>query len=289
MPSADPRAAHLADPAVLDILRKAIRKIVRPADVDDIVQTAVVAALADPNYPEKRDVFIAWLVTKGSSKAIDHLRSTRRSEHVFTEAPEGDVNTLEPGPGASASAAHDATEALHFTQARIDERVADPRTERGARWLMLHLRGESYEDIADDERVRPETVQHAVARLKRTLHATWITAAALVLLFALLRGLFGRNPEDEQARPEPLPSALPSIEPAAPLPPEPTPQEVARDLRNDAIRECGAGEWMRCVEDLQRAGEEDPAGARDPKVQELMRKARKHLPDPTVDPKPKVR
>jgi DNA-directed RNA polymerase specialized sigma24 family protein len=287
MPFADFRAAHLADPAVHEVLRKAVRKLVRPGDVDDIVQTTLVAALADPNYPEKREVFIAWLVTKGRSKAIDHLRSTRRSEHLFTEAPEGDVNVLEHGPAANASETHDATEALRFTQARIDEHVADPRTERGARWLMLHLRGESYEDIADDERVRPETVQHAVARLKRNLNATWITAAALVLLFFLLRGLFGRNTENERARPQPVPSALPTLEPPAPLPPAPTPEEVARDLRNDAVIECRAGEWIRCVEDLQRAGEEDPAGNRDPKIQELLRDARKHLPDPMPDSKPK--
>jgi len=287
MPFADPRAAHLADPAVREVLRKAVRKLVRPGDVDDIVQSTLVAALADSNYPEKREVFIPWLVTKGRSKAIDHLRSRRRSEHLFTEAPEGDVNVLEPGPVANASEAHDATEALRFTQARIDQHVADPRTERGARWLMMHLRGESYEDIADDEHVKPETVQHAVARLKRNLHATWITAAALVLLFFILRGLFGRNQEDERARPEPAPSAIPTLEPTAPVPPWPTPEEVARDLRNDAIRECGAGEWMQCMEDLQRAGEEDPAGDRDPKIQELLRNARKHMPDPKLDPKVK--
>jgi hypothetical protein len=107
--------------------------------------------------------------------------------------------------------------------------------------------------------------------------------AALVLLFFLLRGLFGRNQEDERARPEPVPSALPTVEPPVPVPTT-TPEEIARDLRNDAIRECGAGEWMRCMEDLERAGYDDPAGNRDPKIQELLRNARKHLPDPKLRP-----
>jgi DNA-directed RNA polymerase specialized sigma24 family protein len=254
--------------------------------VDDVVQNAVVSALADPNYPEAREVFVGWLVTKGRSRAIDHLRSTKHRENILVDAPEGDVDGVPAGPVASASAAHDAVEALRFTEARIDEQAADPTTERAARWLMLHLRGETLEDIALDEGVKVKTVQRSVSRLKVQLHATWITAAALVLLFFLLRGLFGRNPENERARPEPVPSALPTLEPPAPLPPSPTPEEFARELRNDAIIECRAGEWIRCVEDLQRAGEEDPAGNRDPKIQELLREARKHLPDPTRDPKP---
>ena len=287
MPSADLRAVHLADPAVLDALRKAIRKLVRPSDVDDVVQNAIVSALADPNYPEPREVFIPWLVTKGRSRAIDHLRSTKRRENVVVDAPEGDVDAVPAGPLASASAAYDAAEALRFAGARIDERAADPTTGRGARWLMLHLRGETLEDIALDEGVKVKTVQRSVSRLKRNLHASWITAAALVLLFFILRGLFGRSQEDERARPEPAPSAIPTLEPTAPVPPWPTPEEVARDLRNDAIRECGAGQWMQCMEDLQRAGEEDPAGDRDPEIQELLRNARKHMPDPKLDPKVK--
>jgi len=279
MTSSDPRAVLLADPAVLDALRRAIRKLVRPDDVDDIVQTALVAALADPGYPEERDVFIAWLVTKGRSRAIDHLRSTRRRENVVVDAPEGDVDAAPADGIASASAAHDAAEGLRFAQARIDEHAADPRTDRGVRWLMLRLRGESYEDIADDEGVRPEAVRRSVARLKGRLHAAWVTAA-VVMLFVLLRGLYGRRPEDHVAQPVPAPSALPSVEPAAPAPPALTPQEIARGLRSDAIRECAAGQWERCMEDLNRAGLEDPAGDHDPKLEELRRKARAHLPDP---------
>jgi len=70
--------ALLADPAVLAALRKAVQKLVPSTDVDDVVQTALVAAPADPNYPDNRAAFIAWLVTKGRSRAVDHLRSTGR-------------------------------------------------------------------------------------------------------------------------------------------------------------------------------------------------------------------
>ncbi|MGO9837630.1 MAG: RNA polymerase sigma factor [Polyangiaceae bacterium] len=274
----------LADPAVLDMLRKEVSKLVPRAEVDDIVQNAVVAALADPNYPEKHEVFVPWLLTKGRSRAIDHLRSRRRRDNVLTDAPEGDVDAVVDGPMASAAAAHDATEALRFIGARIDERATDPTTRRGARWLMLHLRGEDYEDIALDEGVKAETVQHSVARLKRHLHATWITAAAAVLLFFLLRGLYGRNPEDERAHQAPAPSALPTLAPPTPLPPVPTPQEFARQLRDDAARECGAGEWERCMEDLERAHMEDPEGNLAPDVQKLLSAARSHLPDPEAKP-----
>jgi DNA-directed RNA polymerase specialized sigma24 family protein len=284
MPSADLRALLLADPVVLDMLHKAVRKVVPVADVDDIVQNAVVSALTDPNYPDKREAFIPWLLTKGRSRAIDHMRSRTRREHVVGDAPDGDVDAFADGSVASASEAHDAAEALRFTEAHIDERAADPSTAHGARWLMLHLRGETFEDIALDEGVKLKTVQHSVLRLKRHLHAAWITAAAAVLLFFLLRGLYGRNLENERAHHAPAPSALPSIAPPTPLPPVPTPQEFAHHLRDDAARECGAQQWERCMEDLDRAYEEDPAGNLDPEVQKLLRAARSHLPDPEAKP-----
>jgi DNA-directed RNA polymerase specialized sigma24 family protein len=284
MPSADLRALLLADPVVLDMLRKAVRKVVPVADVDDIVQNAVVSALTDPNYPDKREAFIPWLLTKGRSRAIDHMRSRTRREHVVGEAPKGDVDAFADGPVAGASDAHDAAEALRFTGARIDERIADPSTEHGARWLMLSLRGEALEDIALDEGVNVATVRSSVSRLKRHLHATWITAAAAVLLFFLLRGLYGRNPDNERAHQAPAPSTLPTFAPPTPLPPFPTPQEFARRLRDDAARECGAEQWERCMEDLQRAYMEDPDGNFDPEVQKLLRAARSHLPNPEAKP-----
>jgi hypothetical protein len=64
----------------------------------------------------------------------------------------------------------------------------------------------------------------------------------------------------------------------------PAPQEFARRLRDDAARECGAKQWERCIEDLDRAYEEDPAGNLDPDVQKLLRAARAHLPDPEAKP-----
>jgi DNA-directed RNA polymerase specialized sigma24 family protein len=283
-PSADPRAAYLADPAVLDPLRKAIRKIVPPSDVDDVVQNALVAALTDPNYPEAREVFIPWLLTKGRSRAIDHVRSMKHRQNLLGDVPEGGVDALPDGPVASASAAHDAAEAIRFTEARLDERAAGPSTTRSARWLMLQLRGENLEDIALDEGVTAKTVHHAVARLKRHLHAAWITAAAAVLLFFLVRGLYGRNPENERAHVVPAPSALPSVAPPAPQPPVPTREEFVRRLRDDAARECGAEEWERCMEDLQRAYQEDPEGNLDPGIQKLLGAARAHLPDPEAKP-----
>jgi DNA-directed RNA polymerase specialized sigma24 family protein len=275
---------YLADPAVLDPLRKAVRKIVPPSDVDDVMQNALVAALADPNYPEAREVFIPWLVTKGRSRAIDYLRSRKHRENLIGVTPEGDVDGVPADPIASGSAARDAAEALRFTQARIHDRFADPSTAPSARWLMLHLRGETLEEIALDEGVTVKTVQHAVTRLKRHLHAAWITAAAAVLLFFVLRGLYGRNPEDERAHRLPAPSALPSVAPPAPQPPVLTREEFVRRLRDDAARECGAEQWERCMEDLERAYMEDPDGNLDPEVQKLLRAARAHLPDPEAKP-----
>jgi hypothetical protein len=49
-------------------------------------------------------------------------------------------------------------------------------------------------------------------------------------------------------------------------------------MREDAARECGAGQWERCRMDLHRAYEEDPEGNLEPGVQDLLKAANEHLP-----------
>jgi DNA-directed RNA polymerase specialized sigma24 family protein len=295
-PHPDPRAAFLSDPEILEILRKAVGKIVKKAEVDDIVQSALVGALSDPNYPAERPAFVAWLLTKGRSRAIDHLRKTKRHGRVVGEAPEGEVDEMRPASAAvdGASRGHDILEAARFTQMRLAEQASNPATAASVQWLLMHLRGVAYDEISAQEGVRAETVRQSVARMKRRLHAAWLTAAAAVILFFVARALLKRKPPEEIAHPTPSASGAPPLVPAlstvpserpapsaAPAPSASPPenvQDAAREFRRDAARQCKAKKWIECLEDLRRAEEIDPAGALDPEIVKMESDARMHLP-----------
>jgi RNA polymerase sigma factor (sigma-70 family) len=279
-PAKDPRAAFLSDPEVLEALRRAVSKVVRRDDVDDIVQGALVSALADASYPPERGAFVAWLVARGRSRAIDHLRKKSRHDRVVEGAPEGDVDALQTEAPGAASGTHDILEAVRFTRKRLAEHAADPGAAASVRWLSMHLRGVPYDEIGEQEGVGVPAVRQAVSRLKRRLHAAWITAAAAILLFFGARALLERRQNVELAHPAPPPSEAPSALPAPSASVRwPTPEEVARDLRRDGVRECGEQKWAECWRDLDRAYQVDPAGE-DSGTSELRRKAAGRLAPP---------
>jgi hypothetical protein len=66
--------------------------------------------------------------------------------------------------------------------------------------------------------------------------------------------------------------------PSSPVDQAPTPQPSARELRERAFEECGAKQWEACLNDLQSASHDDPAGDRDPKVRRAYDDARDHVP-----------
>jgi RNA polymerase sigma factor (sigma-70 family) len=290
-PAKDPRATFLSDPEVHAAVARVVRKLVRRDDVDDIVQSALASAMAAASYPAERDAFVAWLVARGRSRAIDHLRKKTRHERVVEGAPEGDVDALQTEAPGAASGTHDILEAARFTRKRLAEQAANPRAATSVRWLSMHLRGVPYDEIGELERVPVLTVRQAVARLKKRLHAAWITAAAALLLYFGARALLERRQDVELAHPTPPPpSAVPSEAPSAPPAPSPaarwqTPLEVARSLRLDGTRECAEAKWAECWRDLYRAHEIDPAGE-DKATSELRRKAAAHKPRPDDDKGP---
>jgi DNA-directed RNA polymerase specialized sigma24 family protein len=284
--SSHPRRSLLADAAIHASLRRAIASRVPAQEVEDLAQATLLEAHAAADAPEERAAFERWLNMKGRSNAIDFLR--RRGRHARWMSGE-DVDDA-PLPAASAQDAYDARDGLRFAQAHLEARGAVAAGDSGAaaqararsvRWLLLRLRGESLESIAVTEGVQLKTVSVSVKRLQRNLHAAWLAVAAIVVVW-ILRGLFGRNPHEEQAHPLPAPSMVPAppVPSATPGPPPPTPEEkLAHDLRERALRECDAGKWGPCLEDLDRAYELDPAGEwKDPQVDAARTSARKHLP-----------
>ncbi len=272
MTSRDPRTALLADAAIIASLRKAIASCVPAQEVDDLAQATLLEACKAADVPLEREGFKRWLSLKGRSNAIDFLRKSGRRKKWHGK-DDVEVDDL---PGARAERAHDARDALRFAQAQVDERAGAGKS---ARWLMLRLQGESFAAIAQAEGTSEEAVAKSVRRVRAQLRAAW-AAVAVIALFWILRALFGRNPQGEVAHPHIVSS---TTSPEAPAPSSsvdqaPTPGQYARELRLRALRECDAKQWASCLQDLQSASTDDPAGDSDPQVRRAFAEARSHLP-----------
>lgn len=81
---------------------------------------------------------------------------------------------------------------------------------------------------------------------------TWLAAAAMIV--AVVGTMWRRNDDVTKS-----------------------PVEYAARMRKEAEASCGKAQWRTCLDDLRRADEADPAGAGDPKVQELRKKAEQGL------------
>ncbi len=120
--------------------------------------------------------------------------------------------------------------------------------------------------VAAIERVFPATAP--VVRLvpkSRTRLVVSLLAAALVVAIVIVAA---KGPEIVAA-----------------FHPEPSPQEIAAQLRHDAAGLCAQGAWAACSDKLDEAGRLDPAGESDPEVQRLRTDIGRVL-HPPQQPKP---
>ena len=280
----DLRHRYLRDPGVIGRLRSALARRVDPGDLDDAAQTTVTAALEAASYPEGPEAFERWLHQIGRAKVIDGWRRRRaRERHLGKpiEPLDGEENAdpVDALPAPSRGDSPEVRDGLHFAHGLLDAQVARRGDERPVRWLLKHAAGHACEDLAEEDGVATATVEQAISRLRRRLRAAGLVAAVLAA-FALVGGLLGRKPKNEEARP--APSAAPSLlaPPPAPIAPDPERErlEVVQKIRDQARGECDRGEWAECVSHLDWARAEDPAGDLAPGVQELRRKAQSHLP-----------
>jgi hypothetical protein len=127
----------------------------------------------------------------------------------------------------------------------------------------------------EPRRLRPRRVAWRVALL----------AAAVLAILAMggagLVTLFHRG--EEPIRPD--------IFDAPPFRPEPPPEKLAAQLRDEASAACDARLWARCEAKLDEASRLDPAGESDPRVQQLRERERAGQADagPPKDTKPQGR
>ena len=88
MPTAPPSATNdpLGDPALRRSLADFVRRRVPSADIDDVVQTVLVDALAAPNRPTDTSELRRWVLGIARHKVVDfHRRATREPP---TELPD---------------------------------------------------------------------------------------------------------------------------------------------------------------------------------------------------------
>jgi RNA polymerase sigma factor (sigma-70 family) len=252
----------LADPALRKQLEDFVRRRVPAPDVDDVVQTVLLDALAAMNRPEDATELRKWLLGVARHKVVDHHRRALRE--LASEIPEVEAN---PAP-------IEERELLRWA-----EEQAGPSSDakRTLAWMAREGEGEKLEQIAAEEKVPAARVRQRVSRMRRWMKDRWIAEVAAVAVLGVLALIWWLTKKEEQPQAKPDKPA-----PSDSVQPEPPREEVARRLRRDAIERCDQGQWKECVDGLDRARELDPAGDTAPSVED----ARKHAVDATTPTDP---
>lgn len=260
MPSATPSSANdlLGDPALRKSLLDFVRRRVPSADVDDVVQTVLMEALASPSRPEDPSELRRWVLGIARHKVVDfHRRATREPP---TELPDIEGS---PAPIEARSLARWA-----------EEQAGDAgEAQKTLAWMAREGEGEKLEAIAAEEQVPAARVRQRVSRMRRWMKERWtaeLAAVAMLTLIALAAWWILRGEEKPTTDKGPL--APPTI---APEPPSPL--ERARALRADALRACDRGAWRVCLDGLDEARGLDPEGDREPAVGAARAKAEEEL------------
>jgi DNA-directed RNA polymerase specialized sigma24 family protein len=256
--SPNPRATRLADPKLAAGLRRFVRSRAPESDVEDIVQSTLADALASHTAPDGNELQ-PWLYGIARNKIADLFRRARR-EAGREPLPSEEVAAADSAPAS-------ARDLLRWAEKELP---SGESAESTLEWMLREGEGEKLESIAAEENVPAPRVRQRVARLRKHFRARWAAqlaaVAVLVAVAALLLARLLRK--DDIARPEP-PRPAPSVI----VPPEPSPEERAAQLRRGAFEACDARDWYACKWKLDQAKELDPAGDTAPDVVKARRAA----------------
>lgn len=250
---APPLAERLADPGLRQALLRVVRRSVPERDVEDIVQETLVDALASARPPEDLRLVRSWACGIARHKVGDFHRKRGRED------------LTEPEP-AAAPPLENAVDLARWVEKELPD---NDNTGRTLEWMLREGEGEKLESIADHEAVPPSTVRQRVSRLRRFFRDRWreelALLAALGVVAFLLWSWASRRPPPPQKD-----AGL-----VAPRAAEPGPSRGAA-LREQALVLCPDAP-ARCLELLDEAKAEDPAGDADPRVDQARRDAAKKL------------
>jgi DNA-directed RNA polymerase specialized sigma24 family protein len=278
-PKVEPRG--LASPGLRLMVEKMVRRKVPAIEVDDLVQTVFVEALASDSRPDDDATLRRWLAGLTRNKVADFHRQGSRAKHVelsdqlADEAPPLEARDL---------------------AAWADKQTDNADDKRTLEWMAREGSGDKLAHIAADEKLPPTQVRQRVSRLRRMMKQRWaaeLAAVAALVLLALIAWQLLRD--DPIATPTPVPEVVPEKPvPEKPVPIAPRLAEAQR-LRKDALEACAREAWRPCLEGLDAASELDPAGETDEtkRLRELAtdrinEEIRKASPDPSdhVNPPP---
>ncbi len=251
----------LADADVRRMLEDYVRRRVPASDVDDVVQTVLLDALSSPSVPGDATELRKWLLGIARHKVVDHHRRVTRE-------PTAELVELE---------AH-APPYEERALAEWAEKQAGPEgdAKKTLAWMAREGEGEKLESIAAEENVPATRVRQRVSRMRRWMKERWLSELAAVAALCALAFVLWRIFK----KPEEVPQALPDKPGPSVVPPEPSPLERARAMREDALRKCDSADYRACLDGLDEAAKLDPAGDAEPKVRDARERADKALNAP---------
>lgn len=271
MPTETPSPANdpLGDPAIRRALTDFVRRRVPSADVDDVVQTVLVEALASPTRPRDAAELRRWLLGVARHKVVDHHRRSMR-EHP------ADLPDIEAGPAP--------LEARSLVEWAEEQAGTSGDAQKTLAWMAREGEGEKLEAIAAEEKMPAARVRQRVSRMRRWMKERWTAELAAVAVLAALAVAAWWLLRREVPTTDKGPDVQPTITPEPP-----SPLERARVLRADALKACDRGEFQPCLDGLDAARGLDPEGDRAPEIGAARKRAEDGLraaPAPTASAAP---
>jgi DNA-directed RNA polymerase specialized sigma24 family protein len=252
------REALLTDPAIVKSIRSVLHlRGVRPQDLDDHVQQVLEEAWVSPALPlDDREEARRYLCGMARFKAIDDAHRRAKSPDSLEWLPAND--RIAP--------------VVPFEERDLASTLAEKLAAKYPRTFSWFVRSEVHDEqhaaITHGANLSPGYVRSEVAGIRRSgremARTMGVAALTLVLLFIGVRALLRLG--------DPVPVAHPNLAPYE-----------ADDLRLRATKECDAGEWKACADDLDKANALDAAGETDA-LRDLREKARQQLAKPPAPP-----
>jgi DNA-directed RNA polymerase specialized sigma24 family protein len=250
-------------------IHKSIRAVlgcrgVAEQDIDDLLQETLIDAWRAPRLPlhdaEEARLYIGGIarfkaIDAARRRAIDAAKRRNDAHDALDEEHPSAPRVAEP-PHEAQDYARKLLEQVRMRFSRAD-------------WLVRSLVHEdTSEKIAADDGVCAAHVRRSVGEMRAyALEIARGLGQLVAVLFFVAIGLsLWRSPGGDRDRHHPDHEG----------PTKPAPSD-ARALRDRAHRECDAGEWRACADDLDEARKLDPAGET-PEIVALRRSAAAHLP-----------